>query len=955
MKKRKIRPLKSKGLLLSAFLLFCINWSFCQVEIDNLAWIFVTSQEAEQNTSNGFTNNQAINEALNNSNVTKYQRAFPAAQNPEILKIYEIECAACDIDILLNQLHQQFGNYYGESRKHYYSEISMYDPEDYLWQVYLSGGNDWLWHLDTIDAPEAWDITQGSPSVKVGILDTDFDVGHPDLATKITPHFDPYSGDPYDCDVFHGHGTSVAGYVAGETAETGTTPLGQSAAVGFNTMMTCYRAWVSSATYLQKAHHAALVENVKVLTSSAGGWTSCPDDTGMDELVVKEILDHGTTIIMPAGNGETGTHNECAAVDPDNHIPFFPLTPYYDERVIIVSSTGKDGKHAALNNAGTGSITHSHYPMVDLCSPGYRTFAAIPDDCGDGWGYANGANGTSFATPIVAGVAALMYDVNPCLSAAMTQDILKNTTDPILDAASFPNGVGTGRVNAHKAVRAAESTFTTGLDLYIKDRPEDFGDEEFPYHWAADRDESPDIWVRNQDDGFENQEHEEPEYHSMEPVYVYVKVRNKSCLNSTGNEKLALHWSKSGSWSGWPDHWDGTLPSIGNLIGLQTIPVIEAGDDLIIEFEWNIPSPYIFDNWSSCLMARIENSILDPITIHPDRLDDDIFFNNNVSLKNVTIIDFLPGIVGPPMVGNVQYPFGKYLYMGNAAGYAETFDFEFAVPDELAGNSLLQEAEVRLFFTPGLWNLIEQEAMNNQHVRILSPGVLMPLADKAVLKNITIPANMREEVYVGYNFLSQQSSTKQEFKYHVRQYFSSGNSPIGGEHFVVRKPVMRNLKADAGPDQYLLPTESITITAQDVGEPATYHWYDVQGNLLASNPSLTVYGPSAPTNYRLEVIADADGIKDYDDLTVYPKENYIQIVTPNPASNQVQVSCTTTNVNTASLAVLDANGTVLLQKQIGTNQQSTTQLQVSGLAAGVYDLTLICDGTPMDVKTLIIQ
>jgi subtilisin family serine protease len=263
----------------------------------------------------------------------------------------------------------------------------------------------------------------------------------------------------------------------------------------------------------------------------------------------------GTTIIMPAGNG-SGTHNTCVSVDPVNHIPFFPLSPYYDERVIMVTSSGQDDKHTFLSTQSNGTVTnatHSHYADVDLCAPGYNVFVANETNCaGPNWNYAGGAHGTSFAAPIVAGVASLMYSVNDCMVPSICQDILKNTTDPILDAQNFPGGVGTGRVNAYQAVKAAQNTYSADLDLYIKDRWNDFGKEPFPYDGNQVRDESPDIWVRNQQDGLAIQEHEDPEFQGGQPVYIYVRVRNKSCVTSTGQEQVELYWTKASSATSWP-------------------------------------------------------------------------------------------------------------------------------------------------------------------------------------------------------------------------------------------------------------------------------------------------------------------------------------------------------------------------------------------------------------------
>ncbi|MCO5267816.1 MAG: S8 family serine peptidase [Brumimicrobium sp.] len=283
-------------------------------------------------------------------------------------------------------------------------------------------------------------------------------------------NYDPYDNEIFDCyfasygyirinpltqDTSYDarHGTIVASLVAGETTEQGGTSNGQLSSIGFNTKMIGYKALAGN--YLQRAYHASKVMKANIITSSAGGWSSCPDLTGIEEAVVKEILDNGTTIIMPAGNGQNETHNFCASIDPNNHTAFFPLSPYYDSRVIIVSSTNDEDKHQTFN-PDNQEITHSHYPMVDICSPEHGIMGATFTDCGNRpWPYYGSSGGTSFATPIVAGTAALIYSINQCLMPQDIEYILKNTTDPISDAANYPGMVGTGRINAYKAVLMA--------------------------------------------------------------------------------------------------------------------------------------------------------------------------------------------------------------------------------------------------------------------------------------------------------------------------------------------------------------------------------------------------------------------------------------------------------------------------------------------------------------------
>jgi subtilisin family serine protease len=915
------------------------------VEVNDRFWVMSSSPSTKEGTS-GFTNNPAVNALFSNYNVTKYEKALPFANTAALQNVYEISCN-CNIDSLIVELESNFKSEFSATKRLDYENIALYDPADYMWYLTTQDTTGWLWHLKKIQADLAWDITLGDPNVKTAILDTDFDITHPDLAGQIVPPYDPYDNIPYDCNLIHGHGTAVASYVAGETTETGQSANGQLASVGFNTSMMGYKAW--NGNYLARALHASSVMGANVLTSSAGGWTSCPDQSGIDELIVKEILDNGTTIVMPAGNGESGTHNFCSSIDPIYHSAFFPLSPYYDERIILVSSTGKDDKH---QNGSNG--THSHYPDVDLCAPGYNTMSAQPTDCGaNEWPYYGSSSGTSFATPIVAGVAALMYSVNPCMTPAWCQDILKNTTDPIVDAANYPNGVGTGRVNAYKAVKEAQNAHSTTLDLYIKDRPEDFGDEQYPYHWQADRDESVDIWVRNQQDGFENQVHQEPEYQSSSPVYVYVRVRNKSCVDASGNEDLSLYWSKASSWSSWPQNWDGTQPTIGDEIGSVNLGTLAAGKDTIIEFTWNILNPYIHQNWTSCLLARIENSPTDIITIHPNRLDDDVFFNNNIALRNVTVIDIAPGIAAPGRIDGIYFPHGKYIFVGNVQSHMEKVNLKFSVPQDSLEPSILKEAEVKIILDDAGWNLLQPHLINRPDIKILREKEILILADTVLIPNVEFPANTRIPIYVGFSFLIEKITEQQHFQYHVRQYLTSDNSLLGGVHFEVNRYERDPFKANAGDDKEIKAGESVAINAIPISESATYNWYDLEGNLIYEGTAFSI-APEVTRKYKLEVITDADGFKDYDEMEVKVNPFWIESISPNPASNQVNIGYVADQASSAYLMILNQTSTVSNNYIIDTNLLETS-INLSTYQSGVYTLVLVCDGIARDAKNFVIQ
>src|SRR5690606_12741179 len=131
---------------------------------------------------------------------------------------------------------------------------------------------------------------------------------------------------------------------------------------------------------------------------------------------------------------------------------------------------------------------------------------------------------------------------------------------------------------------------------------------------------SEDIWIRNVDDG--GLTHQNPVY-GNDPNYVYVRIRNRSCLSSTNNEKVTLYWAKANASLHWPTQWLSNVDTNGLIWGdaITTvyIPILQPGEETIISVPWgNMPNPADFvginDNpWHVCLLARIVSNN-DPMT-----------------------------------------------------------------------------------------------------------------------------------------------------------------------------------------------------------------------------------------------------------------------------------------------------------------------------------------------------
>lgn len=534
--------------------------------------------------------------------------------------------------------------------------------------------------------------------------------------------------------------------------------------------------------------------------------------------------------------------------------------------------------------------------------------------------------------------------------------MLKVTCDTIADWASFIGLVGAGRLNAYKAVQKAQSANSVTLDLYIKDRYEDFGISG-GYHWQADRDNSPDIWVRRQADGLVNQVHQDPEYQTSTPAHVYVRVRNKSCDTSIGTEQLKLYWSKASSWSSWPQNWDGTQSTIGNVIDSITIPILEPGKDTVLHFTWNILNPHIYSNWATCLLARIENSPVDPITIYPGRLDDDVYFNNNIAWKNLTIIDSINGLT-PFEVDEVLYPAGRYMFIGNPDNDPHQYDIAFSESIDINSSSIVEEAEIKIIMDSVGWSILREDIVADPDFEIYSEEErsFLILNPDSRLENVYFPSNTRIPIYIGFSFLTDEVENEY-YEFHVRQYLSPEEGTVdllGGLHFIITRKERSLFYADAGDDQKIRFGETATLSASNISEAAIYNWYTSEGNPIGEGLNIDV-SLEENTVYTLEVIAEEDAYKDYDDVLVEVQHNWINDINPNPANSSLTVDYhIEEEPSSASIMILNNTATMSYSYLIDTSEDQIN-MDVSHLNNGWYTVVLLINGVAEDSETLIVQ
>lgn len=239
------------------------------------------------------------------------------------------------------------------------------------------------WNLDQVSAPLFWPQTKGGGAV-VAIIDTGLDVNHPEFAGRV---FKPKNFTTIDAGVVTdivGHGTHVAGTIAGATCgvapEARVMPLKvfPDTPKDKNAGMYIQEAFLHVINYNRTAPPA---DKVVAVNCSFGSESYDP----YMAYLIRRLVETGVTVVVSAGNSGDG--------DPETYEVW--SFPAYIWECLTVGAMNQDGTGAAYSNSFDG---------IDMAAPGTLIHSAWP-----GGGY-KAISGTSMAAPHVTGAMALIYD-----------------------------------------------------------------------------------------------------------------------------------------------------------------------------------------------------------------------------------------------------------------------------------------------------------------------------------------------------------------------------------------------------------------------------------------------------------------------------------------------------------------------------------------------------------------
>jgi subtilisin family serine protease len=338
------------------------------------------------------------------------------------------------------------------------------------------------YHLPLVRAPEAWDVTTGSPDVLIAVVDTGVDLDHPDLAAKIytNPGEVPNNGQDDDGNGFqddvHGWDFENDGPDtnpepngadddnSGEPDDQvshGTLVSGIAAAIGNDAWGTAGMDWRakilpvqvfpddggSSVSKVIEGIDYAVMMGADIINLSIGG-----EYAQSFTPAITNAYNAGILVVCAGGNSDREFTDDDATWESPvcNDGPNLAT----DNHVLAVASTDQNDRRAGFSNFDSSSARH----FIDVCAPGQAmfgpgyydpAFAAFDE-------YFTSNSGTSFSAPMVSGLAALILAVHPGYGPHHLTEAIRSACDDI-DALNpgFAGKLGAGRINAARALGVA--------------------------------------------------------------------------------------------------------------------------------------------------------------------------------------------------------------------------------------------------------------------------------------------------------------------------------------------------------------------------------------------------------------------------------------------------------------------------------------------------------------------
>lgn len=335
---------------------------------------------------------------------------------------------------------------------------ATYVPNDSLFSGQTS-------YLDRIEAASAWDIEKGQAAVAVAVLDSGVDQEHEDLSDKLWVNVLEIAANGVDDDhngcVDDVHGCSFI------TPEEADSSCNMQANAGIRD---------------DNGHGTFVAGIIGAKADNAIGITGVAPGVSIMPVKILDCLGGGTAAdaaqgLLYAARMGARVANLSFGADGESVTLANAIREAYGRYgMVIVTASGNEGRSSvsfparlpetiAVASSGTPQDPNVRSPFSDwgaevtIAAPGLNIISTVPPNfCNVTWLCVNGgpyalASGTSFAAPLVSGLAALLISHTPNLSPAAVKRIMTTTAEPLADG-NTPNWDGAGRIRMRAALNS---------------------------------------------------------------------------------------------------------------------------------------------------------------------------------------------------------------------------------------------------------------------------------------------------------------------------------------------------------------------------------------------------------------------------------------------------------------------------------------------------------------------
>lgn len=388
-----------------------------------------------------------LNKVAAKYGITKVRRPYRLIKSMDVSQVYKVHFTQfAKVDEFMKEVMQDATVEYAERVPLLKTTLT---PNDLGTQSWTNGN----WSLFKINAQGAWDNTTGSTSTKIAIVDNAVQTTHTDLAANIWVNPGEIANNNIDDDG-NGYIDDINGWDAGDNDNNPNPP---------NTTFShgTHCSGIASASTNNGTGIASIGYNCKIMavksTTNSGGSNSISN--GFDGVAYAIAAGADVISMSWGGGGSSNTEQNL-------------LTSAFNAGILCIAAAGNDGVSTVFYPAGYNNVmsvastgnggandqksSFSNYgSWIDIAAPGANINSTVPTNAYDIY------DGTSMATPLVAGLAGLIYSINPNLTPTQVQNCIQSTAANINSSnANYIGQLGAGRIDAAAATACALATVT---------------------------------------------------------------------------------------------------------------------------------------------------------------------------------------------------------------------------------------------------------------------------------------------------------------------------------------------------------------------------------------------------------------------------------------------------------------------------------------------------------------